>query len=57
MNGITFSTKLKLQYPEIPIVLISTFCPKDLGIQDIIHTLILKVFDPEVLSFDLTLKN
>ncbi len=57
MNGITFSTKLKQQFPEIPIVLISTFCPKDLGIQDIIHTFIPKTFDPEDLSFDLTLKN
>jgi len=54
MNGITFSNKLKLQFPEIPKVLMSTFCPKDLGIQDINYTFIPKPFDPEALCFDFT---
>ncbi len=50
MNGARFSIKVKKDHPDIPIVLISTFCPIDLGIQDLVHSYIPKPFDPEVLK-------
>jgi DNA-binding NarL/FixJ family response regulator len=50
MNGARFSIKVKKDHPDIPIVLISTFCPIDLGIQHVVHSYIPKPFDPEVLK-------
>ncbi len=50
MDGARFSIKAKQSHPEIPIVLISTFCPIDLGIQDLVHTFLPKPFDPETLK-------
>ncbi len=50
MDGARFSIKAKQSHPEIPILLISTFCPFDLGVQDVVHSYIPKPFDPETLK-------
>ena len=45
MNGAELSKMTRQKFPEIPIILISTFEPRDLGIGDIIHKFLSKPFE------------
>ena len=50
MDGALLSRLTHEKFPEIPILLISTFNPKDPGILDIVHTYLPKPFEAEVLK-------
>jgi CheY-like chemotaxis protein len=50
MDGARLSVLIKKKFPEIPIIFISTFGPRDLGIQDLVHAFLPKPFEPEQLE-------
>ena len=50
MDGAKLSTLISQNYPAVPIILISTFSPKALGIQDIIRVHLPKPFDIDMLK-------
>ena len=50
MDGATLSKLINQKFPEIPIILISTYEPRDLKIDDIIDSFLSKPFDPDILK-------